>query len=66
MPHPIYPRKDPAPIVQETEWPPGLVWMSAESLASTRIRSQNIKINGTSVESMNYFNEVNSHLIFMI
>ena len=31
--------KDPVPIVQEAGWAPGLVWISAENLAFTGIRS---------------------------
>ena len=30
---------DPVPPVQEAEWAPGLVWMGAENLAPTEIRS---------------------------
>ena len=33
------PRKDPIPIVQEAGWAPGPVWMGAENLATTGIRS---------------------------
>jgi len=33
----LYPGKDPVPIVEEAEWAPGLVWMSAENFASTGI-----------------------------
>ena len=33
------PKKDSAPIVQEAGWAPGLVWMGAENLAATGIRS---------------------------
>ena len=29
----LYPGKDPVPIVQETGWAPGPVWMGAENLA---------------------------------
>jgi hypothetical protein len=35
------PGKDPIPIVQEAGWPPGPVWIGAENLALTRIRSPN-------------------------
>jgi hypothetical protein len=35
---PLYPRKDPVPIVQETGWAPGPVGKGAENLASTGIR----------------------------
>ena len=33
------PGKDPVPIVQEVGWAPGPVWMGAENLAPTGIRS---------------------------
>jgi len=33
------PRKDPIPIVQEAGWAPGPVWIGAENLAFTGIRS---------------------------
>jgi hypothetical protein len=33
------PGKDPVPIVQEAGWPPGPVWIGAENLAPTGIRS---------------------------
>jgi hypothetical protein len=38
-PRPLYPRKDPAPIVQEAGWAPGPVWTCVKNLASTGIRS---------------------------
>ena len=38
-PRPLYPGKDPAPIVQEAGWVPGLVWTGAENLTPTGIRS---------------------------
>ena len=33
------PGKDPVPIVKETGWAPGPVWMGAENLTPTGIRS---------------------------
>ena len=33
---PLYPWKDPVPIVQEAGWAPGPVWTGAENLASHR------------------------------
>jgi hypothetical protein len=38
-PRPLYPGKDPVPIVQEAGWAPGPVWMAAKNLAPTGIRS---------------------------
>ena len=35
---PLYPEKDPVPIVQEAGWAPGPVWTGAENLAPTGIR----------------------------
>jgi len=35
----LYPGKDPVPIVQEAGWAPGPVWIIAENLAPTGIRS---------------------------
>ena len=35
----LYPGKDPAPIVREAGWAPGLVWTGAENVAPTGIRS---------------------------
>jgi hypothetical protein len=37
-PWPLYPGKDPVPIVQEAELAPGPVWTGAENLASTGFR----------------------------
>ena len=33
MPRPLYPGKDPVPIVQEAGWAPGPVWTGAKNLA---------------------------------
>jgi hypothetical protein len=38
-PRPLYPEKDPVPIVQEAGWAPGPVWTCEKNLAPTRIRS---------------------------
>jgi len=35
----LYPGKDPVPIVQEAGWALGSVWIGAEKLAPTGIRS---------------------------
>jgi len=39
-PRPLYPRKEPVPIVQEAGWAPRPFWTGAENLASTGTRSQ--------------------------
>ena len=31
--------RDPAPLVQAAGWGPGLIWMGADNLTPTRIRS---------------------------
>ena len=38
-PRPLYPRKDPVPIIQEGGWAPGPVWAGVENLALTGIPS---------------------------
>ena len=38
-PRPLYPGKDPVPVVQEAGWAAGPVWTGAENLAPTGIRS---------------------------
>jgi hypothetical protein len=38
-PRPVYPGKDPVPIVQEAGWAPGPVWTCAKNLVPTGIRS---------------------------
>ena len=37
-PRPLYPGKDPVPVVYEDGWVPGPVWPDAENLTSTGIR----------------------------
>jgi hypothetical protein len=38
------PWKDPVPIVQEAGWAPGPVWIVAENLAPTGIRSRWVRV----------------------
>jgi len=38
-PRPLYPGKDPVPIVHEAGWAPGPIWTGAETLAPDGIRS---------------------------
>ena len=38
-PRPLYPGRDPIPILVEAVWAPGPVWTGAENLAPIRIRS---------------------------
>jgi len=43
-PRPLFtPGKNPVPIVEEAGWAPGPVWIGAENLATTGIRSPNGK-----------------------
>ena len=46
--------KDPAPTVQETEWPPGPVWTGAENLAPTGIRSPHRQARSQSLYRLRY------------
>ena len=38
-PRPLYPGKDPVPIIQDVRWAPGPAWMGAENLVLPGIRS---------------------------
>ena len=48
------PGKDPVPIVQEAGWTPGPVWMGAENLASTGIRSPDRPARSESLYRLRY------------
>jgi hypothetical protein len=50
------PGKDPVPIVQEAEWAPGPVWMGAENLAPTGIRSLDLPVRSESLYRLSYLN----------
>jgi hypothetical protein len=41
--------KDPLPIVEEAGWPPGPVWIGAENLAITGIRSPDLAARSESL-----------------
>jgi hypothetical protein len=43
------PGKDPVPIVQEAGWTQELVWIGAENLAPTKIRSPNLRARSESL-----------------
>ena len=43
------PGKDPVPIVQEAGWAPGPVWIDAENLAPTGIRSPDLPARSESL-----------------
>ena len=46
--------KDPVPIVQEAGWAPGPVWMGAEYLAPTGIRSPDRPARSESLYRLSY------------
>ena len=48
------PGKDPVPIVQEAGWAPGPVWIGAENLAPTGIRSPDRPAHSKSLYQLNY------------
>jgi hypothetical protein len=48
------PAKGPAPIVQEAVWAPGPVWIGAENLAPTGIRSPNLPARSESLYLLSY------------
>ena len=45
---------DPVPIVQETGWAPGPVWMGVERLAPTGIRSPDLPARSESLYRLSY------------
>ena len=53
-PRPLYPQKDPVPIVLEAGWAPGPVWTGAENLSPTRIRSQDRPARSESLYRLSY------------
>jgi hypothetical protein len=48
------PGKDPLPIVQEAGWVPGPVWIGAENLAPTGIRSPDLLGRSESLYRLSY------------
>jgi hypothetical protein len=53
-PAPLYPGKDPVPIVQEAGWAPRPVWTGAENLAPTGIRSPDRPARSQSLYHLSY------------
>jgi hypothetical protein len=51
---PLPPGKDPVPIVQEAGWDPGPVWIGAENLAPTGIRSPELPARSESLYRLSY------------
>ena len=49
VPAAFTPGKDPVPIVQEAVWAPGPVWIGAENLAPTGIRSPDVPARSESL-----------------
>ena len=54
VPAAFTPGKDPVMIVQEAGWAPGPVWIGAENLALTGIRSPNLPARSESLYRMSY------------
>jgi hypothetical protein len=48
------PGKDPVPIVQEVGWAPGPVWIGAENLSPTGIRSPDLPARIESLYRLRY------------
>ena len=48
------PGKDPVPIVQEAGWAPGPVWIGAENLVPTGIRSPDLPARSESLYRLRY------------
>ena len=48
------PGKDPVPIIQEAGWAPGPVWMGAENLVPTGIRSPDRPARSKSLYQLSY------------
>jgi hypothetical protein len=48
------PTKDPVRIVQEAGWAPGSVWIGAENLAPTGIRSPDLPARSKSLHRLRY------------
>ena len=46
--------KDPIPILQEAGWAPGTVWIGAENLAHTGIRSPDLPARSESLYRVRY------------
>ena len=53
-PRPLYPGKDPVPIVQVAEWAPGPVWTRGENLTPTGIRSPDRPARSESLYRLSY------------
>ena len=54
VPAAFIPGKGPVPIVQEAGWAPGPVWIGAEDLAPTGIRSPDIPARSGSLYRLRY------------
>jgi hypothetical protein len=56
------PRKDPVPIVQEVGWAPGPIWIGAENLAPTGIRSPDLPARSESLYQLSYPGPYGTHV----
>jgi hypothetical protein len=62
-PRPYFtPDKDPVPIVQEAVWTPGPVWIGAENLAITGIRSPDRPARSQSLYRLSYRAHIYRHI----
>ena len=53
-PRPLYPGKDPVPVVQEAGWAPVPVWTGSENLVPTGIRSPDRPARSESLYRLSY------------
>jgi hypothetical protein len=51
---PLYPRKDPVPIVQDARWAPGPVWTCVKNLAPTGIQPPDHPAHSQSLYQLSY------------
>ena len=57
----LYPRKDPVPIVQEAGWASEPVWIGAENLAPTGIRSPDLPAHSESLYRLSHPGSLGSY-----
>ena len=56
------PEKDPVPILQEAGWAPGPVWIGAENLAPTGIRSPDFPARSESLYRLRHLGPYAMHM----
>jgi hypothetical protein len=62
----LTPGKDPVPILQEAAWAPGPVWIGAENLAYTGIRSPDLPARIESLYLLRYPDPTNSSDLYKL